>query len=37
MNSHLIHTRIQSARQCAPVLARIKPSNLLILEGVGPL
>ncbi len=36
MNSHLIHTRIQSARQCAPVLARIKPSNLLILEGVGP-
>ncbi len=34
MNSHLEYTRMQGARQCAPVLARIKPSNLLILQGV---
>ena len=27
--------RIESARQCAPVLAGIKPSNLLILERAG--
>ena len=36
MDSHLLETRLQSARQCAPVLAGVKPSNLLILEGVKP-
>ena len=36
MESHLLETRLQSARQCAPVLAGVKPSNLLILEGVKP-
>ena len=30
-------TRIQTASQCAPVIAGIKVSNLLILEGVSPL
>ena len=32
MNSCMSNARFQSAKQCAPVLAGIKPSNLLILK-----
>lgn len=37
MNGCMLNARLQSAKQCAPVLAGIKPSNLLILEGTGTL